>query len=230
MTDLDRTQQRIIGVLLEKELAVPESYPLTENTLVSGCNQKSNRDPEMGLEQFEVNGAMNALMTADWIKSTTSTGGHTTRYAHRLESNYAVNDGEKAILCELLVRGPQAPGALKTRVARLGFQTDVAGIEAVLSGLAERPAPFVEQLPKRPRERDNRWRHRLGPMDSAHEVEGAAAANPAPARTNPAPARTNPGLALGSAPSADSDLLHRVEQLETEVAALRVELRRLRGD
>ena len=67
-TELDRTQQRIVGVLIEKELAVPESYPLTEKALHAGCNQKSNRDPEMSLEQFELMGALNALMTADWVK------------------------------------------------------------------------------------------------------------------------------------------------------------------
>lgn len=220
-TELDRTQQRIIGVLIEKELSVPDSYPLTENALIGGCNQKSNRDPEMGLEPFEINGALNALMTDDWIKSTTSTGGHATRYAHRLGSNYAVSDAEKALLCELLLRGPQAPGALKQRVARLGLSSDPDGIEQVLRELAVRPTPIVEQLPKRPRERDHRWRHLLGPIDTSHAPDSAATAQPAPAsslRPLPPPA---------SAPATDSDLVLRVEQLEAEVAELRVELRRL---
>jgi uncharacterized protein len=220
--ELDRTQQRIIGVLLEKELAVPESYPLTEKALIAACNQKSNRDPEMALEQFEVNGAMNALMTADWAKTTTSTGGHATRYAHRLDSQLAVADPEKAILCELLVRGPQAPGALKSRVARLGFQTNPTEIEALLRDLAARPRPMVEQLPKRPRERDHRWRHLLGPMNPAHEADGAAAPVAGP------PSVAQPVSAAAAASATHGGLEERVDQLENEVAELRAELAKLR--
>ena len=220
-SELDHTQQRIIGVLIEKELAVPESYPLTENTLIAACNQKSNRDPEMGLEQFEVNGAMNSLMAADWAKTTTSMGGHATRYAHRLESQHAVDEHEKAVLCELLIRGPQAPGALKPRVVRLGFTATPHDIEEVLRGLAARPAPLVEQQSKRPRERDHRWCHLLGPMSPAHQVDQAGSA-PTPAASpdpSPAPLPVDP---------PEAGLQQRVEQLEADVAELRAALDRLR--
>jgi len=216
MTQLDRTQQRIIGVLIEKELAVPESNPLTENVLLAGCNQKSNRDPEMGLEQFEVHGAMVALMAADWAKTVSSVGNRTARYAHRLESHFPVDQNEKALLCELLVRGPQAPGALKPRVARLGFSSTPAEIEAALVDMASRATPLVERLEKRPRERDCRWRHCLGDMDAAHQDEGADAAGQPPERE------------AGPAAVPGGDLEQRVAQLEAMVEELRAELRGLR--
>lgn len=213
MTELDRTQQRILGVLIEKELAVPDSYPMTENALVNACNQKSNRDPEMGLEPFEVAGALNALMGQDWAKSVS--GGRAAKYAHRLSDHYHVGDREKAVLCELLVRGPQAPGALKPRVARLGYHADPAAIEEVLRGMADRSVPMVEQLPKRPRERDHRWRHLLGPMDASHEADAVAD------REEHAP-RATPGRA------PDPDLVEWLHRLESEIGELREEIRQLK--
>ena len=221
MIDLDRTQQRIVGVLLEKELAVPDSYPLTENALISGCNQKSNRDPEMGLEPFEVQGALNALMSSDWAKSSSVAGARSARYSHRLSAHHAVEMPEKAILCELLVRGPQASGALKPRLARLGYSADPAAIEATLEHMASRSEPLVERLSRRPRERDNRWRHLLGPLDTAHAEQAAPESAPfAP----PAPPPTS------SAGSVAPGLVERVERLEDQVADLLEQVRRLSGD
>ena len=221
--ELDRTQQRILGVLIEKELTVPESYPLTENAVVAGCNQKSNRDPEMGLEPFQVNGALMAMMTDDWVKTATSMGARTSRYAHRLDAHYAVDEREKAVLCELLVRGPQASGALKPRIARLGFDSNPIEIEQVLRGMAEKVVPMVEQLPKRPRERDYRWRQLLGPMDSSHE---AAAAGVAPVSA-PVTAPVTPTQPIPRpTPPASEDLEARVARLEQEVAELRAGLDR----
>lgn len=219
---LDRTQQRILGCLLEKELAVPESYPLTENALLAACNQKSNRDPEMGLESFELKGALNAMMGSDWAKSSSVSGGRAVRFAHRLEEHFTVSEGEKAILCELLVRGPQAPGALKPRVARLGFNSDPAGIEAILRGMSERGMALVEMLEKRPRERDHRWRHRLGPMDPAHEAEAAPAAAAPPAQA------AAPAAAPTPVPD-QSELEGRVQALEDEVQRLRQMIVELEG-
>ena len=218
MTDLDRTQQRIVGVLLEKELAVPDSYPLTENALVAGCNQKSNRDPEMALETFEVEGALNALMSSEWAKSSTVSGARAPRFSHRLEAHHSLELPEKAILCELLVRGPQAPGALKARVARLGYSSDPVSIEAVLREMATRHEPLVEQLARRPRERDHRWRHLLGPLDSAHEGH----AEPVAITNSPAPISSSAPVAPG--------LLERLERLEDQVSDLLEQVRRLSGD
>ena len=134
-----------------------------------------------------------------------------------MESQHAVDEHEKAVLCELLIRGPQAPGALKPRVVRLGFTATPHDIEEVLRGLAARPAPLVEQQSKRPRERDHRWCHLLGPMSPAHQVDQAGSA-PTP-DPSPAPLPVDP---------PEAGLQQRVEQLEADVAELRAALDRLR--
>ena len=94
---LDATQERIIGVLVEKELSVPESYPLTENALLAACNQKSNRDPQMSLEAFQINGALMSLQQTQWVARTERDGGRTVRYRHRLEEKLGLDDAEKAM-------------------------------------------------------------------------------------------------------------------------------------
>lgn len=253
----DRTEQRIIGVLIEKELAVPDSYPMTENALVAGCNQKSNRDPEMALEVFEVAGALNALREKEWVVKVE--GSRADRYRHELTQRLDVDRNQKAVLCELLVRGPQAPGALKPRVARMGFQASPAEITAVLEGLRSRSGgPLVEQLPRIPRERDQRWGHCMGPRDASHEASheaegeedtlvlrpsGAAPgassvpASPPPpppspsAPVTPSPPVATPPPVAQARPGPDfADLETRVAQLESELAALAEEVQRLRGD
>lgn len=206
MNMLDRTEQRIVGVLIEKELAVPDSYPLTLNALVAGCNQKSNRHPEMGLEEFEVEGALMSLRLKEWVVESDRDGGRTKRFKHRIEEKLGVSDGEKAVLAELLLRGPQTPMELKNRVGRMGFHAQAPEIEQMLRAFAERPTgALVVLLPRAPRERDARWAHTLGPRDEAAE-ESMAAQAPA-SRTAPA----QPPSDLGQRVAA---LERRVEELE----------------
>jgi uncharacterized protein YceH (UPF0502 family) len=214
---LDRTEQRIVGVLIEKEATVPDIYPMSENALVDGCNQKNNRDPVMGLEQFQVAGALMALVEKAWV---TRVDGHgrVIKYRHRVVDRLALTKPELAVLCELLVRGAQAPGALKARVARLGYTAEPPEIEALLQKMASRPDALVAQLPLAPRERDRRWRHLLGSDD---EVPAAVTA-PAPAAVPATPPPPPP-------PVGRPGLEARVAALEAEVAALRAELERLRG-
>jgi uncharacterized protein YceH (UPF0502 family) len=111
MIELDRTGQRIIGVLIEKQLSVPDSYPLTENALVAGCNQTSNRDPAMDLQGFQVTGALLQLHEQE-VVARVEGHGRVTKYRHRLDDSLGVGNQELAVLAELLLRGPQAPGAL----------------------------------------------------------------------------------------------------------------------
>ncbi len=181
MVELDRTEARIVGVLIEKQRTVPDTYPMTENALVTGCNQKNNRDPVMDLEPFEVAGACMSLHQREVIARVEG-GGRATKFRHKLDELLGVGDDALAVLCELLVRGPQAPGALKPRVARLGFHGTPAQIEDVLRDLAARPQPLVTLQPKRPRERDARWAHLLGPggeaASPADEAEEAVRAAP----------------------------------------------------
>lgn len=162
---LDSISQRILGVLVEKELTVPESYPLTENSLLSGANQKSNRDPEMSLGSEEVRASLDRLRLAGWVSRVESPGARTRKWRHHFESQLTCSDFERAILVELLLRGPQAPGALKPRIRRLGIDADAPAILDQLEGLANRAKPLVAVQPRRPRERDARWAHLLGPSD-----------------------------------------------------------------
>lgn len=220
---LDRTEQRILGVLMEKELAVPDSYPMTENALLVGCNQKSNRDPEMALEAFEVAGALMSLIEKRWV--TKIEGGRAARYRHEATKRLALGPKQQAVLTELLVRGPQAPGALKPRVARMGFDGTPEEVETVLRGLGERDeGALVEQQPKRPRERDERWAHCLGPRAETAHTEATEPLPRATARPTPAPPPTTPALHAVHAP----DLELRVAQLESELGSLREEIDELR--
>ncbi|MCA8963640.1 MAG: DUF480 domain-containing protein [Planctomycetes bacterium] len=203
---LDCTEQRILGTLIEKQLSVPDSYPMTENALVAGCNQKNNRDPITDLRAFQVAGAAMALHQRELVARVEG-GGRVHKFRHKLDEALGLSKQELAVFAELLLRGAQAPGALKPRVARMGYHAEPAAIEALLRGLAEQRPPLVEQLPLGPRERDRRWRHLLGPRAESSVPRASAAPQPAPA----------PAAATAAPP----DLASRVEALEAEVAALR---------
>jgi hypothetical protein len=210
--DLDSLEQRIVGVLIEKELTVPESYPLTLNALVAGCSQKSNRDPVMAPEDYEIEGALRSLMDKAWV-TRREVGGRTMRYAHEVGEQLGVGEAGLALLGELLCRGPQAPGYLKTRASRMHpFDTPEA-VEAELRALADRPVPYVEKLPRQPRERAARWRHRLGKnAPGPSQAEAVAAQADAAPRPTPAAAPAPPG--------APTDFETRLAALEAEVRAL----------
>lgn len=213
MQRLDRTEQRIVGVLAEKQLAVPDSYPMSENALVDGCNQKSNREPVTELASFQVAGALMALLEKGFVARIDGAG-RVAKWKHRLVEQLQIDPRELAIVAELLLRGPQAPGALKPRVARMGNHGSPEEIEASLRRLAERKPPLVELLPLGPRERDRRWRHLLG--DGTERVPGDGTI------TVPAAPHREVDEVRG-----DTPLAARVAALEQEVAALRAELRRL---
>lgn len=215
---LDRTEQRIVGVLIEKEATVPDIYPMSENALVDGCNQKSNREPTMDLVQFQVSGALMALAEKDWIARIDGHG-RVTKYRHKVVERLGLTKGELAVLCELLVRGAQAPGALKPRVARLGFLGTAEDVERVLQKMASRPQPLVVQMPLAPRERDRKWRHLLG--DGSELVQ----ATPAPSSA----AAPSSGSTTVAAAPAHNALEERIEALERDVAALRARIEQLGG-
>jgi uncharacterized protein YceH (UPF0502 family) len=212
---LDRTEQRITGVLIEKQLSVPDSYPLSENALVDGCNQKNNREPVTELAAFQVAGALMAMQEKGAVARLDG-GGRVPKYRHKLDEVLQLSTNELAIVAELLLRGPQAPGALKPRVARMGCHQAPEQIEAMLRALSQRLPALVEQLPLGPRERDRRWQHLLGEGSEAAASEAASESPAAPAPVAPAP------TARRDAP----DLAERVRVLEEQVAELQAELAR----
>ena len=209
MSRLDRTGQRLIGVLIEKELSVPDIYPMSENALLDGCNQKSNREPVMELVGFQITGALMALQEQGWVARIDG-GGRVTKYRHKAVDRLHLDRAQLAIVAELLVRGAQAPGALKPRLSRMGVHLEPEAIESQLRQLAGRNPALVEQLQLGPRERERRWRHLLG--DGSEQVAA------------PETSESAAPLARSSARSDDGGLEARVATLEQQVAAMQRQL------
>ena len=218
MNPLDRTEQRIVGVLVEKQLTVPDTYPMSENALVDGCNQKSNRDPVTELATFQVAGALMALQHKG-VVARVDGGGRVAKFRHRLDEVLVLPKNAAPVLAELLLRGPQASGALKPRVARMGYHASPEQIEALLRELAAQKPPLVELLPLGPRERDRRWRHLLGDgSERATEAGGGEESAPV------AVVATASAAPSSSVASAGADMLaslaQRVCVLEEQVQQL----------
>jgi uncharacterized protein len=215
----DPTEQRLLGVLIEKQFTVPDSYPLSENALVTGANQQNNRDPVTNYQPFQVAGAMLSLQQKD-AASRVEGGGRVTKYRHRLDELLRIGKDELCVFAELMLRGPQAPGALKPRVARMGYHATPEQIELVLQGLAARRPALVEQLPLGPRERDRRWRHLLG------DGSGQTSAGESPV-TLPSPVAVPRVDATAEASPPPASLAARVESLEASVRRLEATVRQL---
>ena len=175
--DLSAEEQRVLGSLLEKEVTVPASYPMSVNAVIGACNQTSSREPVTDYDEATVHRVLRALKEKDLVAVTwQDSGRRTLKYVQTIAARQAWADDERALLTVLLLRGPQAPGALKTRTERLHGFTDRTAVEACLARMAEAQEPLVAQQPKRPREQDHRWVHLLG----AVEEPGPAASSPEP--------------------------------------------------
>lgn len=160
---LSADEQRVLGCLLEKELTVPDTYPLTLNALRAACNQKSSRDPVVDYDDRTVQDAVRALKERGLARVTWADyGRRTLKYLQTAVEPLALADDERALLTVLLLRGPQSPGELKTRTDRLHSFADRAEVEACLTRMAERAEPLVVQLERRPGQQDHRWAHLLG--------------------------------------------------------------------
>lgn len=177
MIDLDAVEQRILGSLMEKQVTVPASYPLTLSSLRSACNQTSSREPVMDLDDRTLEETAKRLKERELVRIVWSdTGRRTLKYHQVLEERLGLDEAERAVVTVLLLRGAQSPGELRTRTERLHPFADRDAVEATLQALAARPEPLVQQLERRPREQDHRWIHLLGEVAGAAEVAPAAAA------------------------------------------------------
>ena len=208
---LSLLETRVLGVLAEKQRTVPDSYPLTLNSLLSGCNQKSSRDPVIEATEAEVITALDSLRSLSLIVETS--GGRASRYAHNIEKVLHIPTQSTAILTMLMLRGPQTAGELRINCERLHKFADISSVESFLAELAERAAGgLVVELPRQPSSRENRWMHLLS---GAPVIE---------ARTSSATSAT---------PSSDvsvgeiAALKANVAKLETEIGELRVLVARL---
>jgi|SRR5882757_6048924 len=208
---LNPIEARIIGCLMEKSITTPDQYPLSLNSVTSACNQKSNRDPIMDLDERTVQQHVDALVRKHLILERSGFGSRVQKYQQRFcNTGFGALEFpplETAILCELLLRGPQTPGELRTRAARMAEVKEVSEVETALTNLAARQdGPFVVRLPREPNRRDSRYAHLLsGEVDMTELATTDAASEP----------RT-------------SSSLERIESLEQLVAELRKELDELK--
>jgi hypothetical protein len=214
--ELDSLEARVIGCLIEKQVTTPDQYPLSLNALVSACNQKSNREPVMSLDEATVQRTLDALSRKHLLLERSGFGSRVPKYQHLFcNTEYGTlkfSAQELAVVCELLLRGPQTPGELRSHASRMARFADVSEIEALLQGLQEREAgPLVARLPREPGRRESRYLHLFGgePVPQAAPDDG------------PIPVES-------SAPEAET-LQSRVATLEAEVTALRAEVEELKS-
>jgi uncharacterized protein YceH (UPF0502 family) len=220
---LSAIEARIIGSLIEKQITTPDQYPLSLNALVNACNQKSNREPLMQLDEAAVKSAVDGLARRHFVLEKSGFGSRVPKYqqifCNTEFGSLKFTPQETAVICELLVRGPQTPGELRGRVTRMAELPDPNAIEAILEGLAKHPVgALVQQLPREAGRRDSRWAQLF---EDLPVISADVAAAPPRAVT---PAAAQP------AASGAPDLEARVAALESQVAALRAELAALRGE
>jgi uncharacterized protein YceH (UPF0502 family) len=222
---LSAIEARIIGSLIEKQITTPDQYPLSLNALVNACNQKSNREPLMQLDEGAVKAAVDGLARRHLVLEKSGFGSRVPKYQHIFCNtefgSLKFTPQETAIVCELLLRGPQTPGELRTRVPRMAELPDGSVIESLLEGLAGRAeGAIVQRLPREAGRRDSRWAQLFEELPAFAAAQDAAA-DVAPATSVPEPKATR----VHSEPS----LTERVASLEQAVAELRAELESLRG-
>jgi uncharacterized protein len=199
-------EARVLGCLVEKEITTPEYYPLSLNALVHACNQKSNREPLMNLEEDTVRQALRILSEQALTRSA-SGDSRVAKYEHRLADTFNFTRPETAILCELLLRGPQTPGELRSRAERMHPFEDLSVVQSTLKHLMERNPPLVKLLPRQPGNKEARYAHLL-----SGDVE-----------VREAPPLKAMSVSSGSAENA------RMTELETEVSTLRKEIADLKS-
>ena len=208
---LSLLETRVLGVLAEKQHTVPDTYPLTLNALVSGCNQKTSRHPVIEATESEVLGAIDGLRALSLVIE--SSGGRVARYEHNLGRVLQIPSQSAALLTVLMLRGPQTAGELRIGCERLYRFSDISSVEAFLAELAARPGgPLVVEMSRLPGARENRW---------AHLLSGAPAAE----ATLP-DMRAGGEVALGEVAA----LRANVARLDAEVAALKALVSRICTD
>ena len=205
--ELSALEARVIGCLIEKQVATPDQYPLSLNALVNACNQRSNRDPVLNLEEREVQAVVDVLMRKQLVLEKSGFGSRVPKY-HQLFCNTQFGSlqftpQQTAIVCELLLRGPQTPGELRTHAGRLAPIRDVAEVEAALEDLMTRPAgPYVVRLAREPGRRESRYAQ----LFTGEPAQAVA---------------SEPHAMQDATIGMESALAARVTELETEVARLR---------
>lgn len=221
VTELNELQRRVLGSLIEKALTQPEYYPMTLNALVAACNQKSNRHPVMSLDEDAVLETLESLRDLELTALVLpAPGSRTNRYKHTADTHFGWQRREMAVMTELLLRGPQTPGELRTRCSRMAPFASLEAISVVLDCLQQANPPRVAVMPREPGQSAVRYQHRLYPASErpAPPQEVAAATAPRPVgQTAPSSALQTPAL---------ND---RIDTLQQEIAGLQQHLAELRA-
>lgn len=207
--DLDPVEIRVLGVLVEKAFVTPDTYPLSINAIVTGCNQLTGREPVMVLDQDRVQEAVDSLIRRKLVSRRDSASARVAKYEHLVRLRHSLPPDAQAVMAVLMLRGPQTPGEIRQRADRMHAFADIAAVEAVLEHLADKYPPMVAPLPRMPGTKEIRYAHLLGGSDIV-EHHSASAATAAAGATPPARGRS--------------------AELEDEVRRLREELDRLRGE
>jgi uncharacterized protein len=199
---LDAVAVRVLGSLIEKEITTPDNYPLTLNALVTACNQSSNRDPVMALDETTVMSSLDQLARRTLVRGVHRSDSRTKRYRQAMSETMNLHPAETAVMCVLMLRGAQTTGEVRTRSTRLFEFVDLSHVEVTLQALMTLSSPLVAQLPRRPGQKEVRYAHLLSgePQDTAAE-----------------------------GPVVDTVQADRLETLEQEVVALRAEVSELRA-
>lgn len=168
---LTAAETRVLGALLEKEITTPEYYPLSLNALVNACNQRSNREPAMNLDEGHVRQALHGLEDKHLAGAARSAEGRVAKYEHWLGEAFNFSRAEAALLCVLLLRGPQTPGELRSRTERMHRFEEISDVLTGLQKLMEREPPLAAVLPRQPGTKESRYAHLLS---GSVEAEAAA--------------------------------------------------------
>jgi uncharacterized protein len=216
-------EARVLGALIEKEVTTPEYYPLSLNALVNACNQKNNRDPVMGLDETEVRQALHGLED-DRLASAVRGDSRVPKYEHHLQEVFNFTRAETAIVCVLLLRGPQTPGELRGRTERLYKFDELSDVVSTLNKLAAREPSLVKLLPRQPGTKEARYTHLLSGDVEAFEPAPSSSSAYASASSYAGPSHTPADEEL------NEEIRERMAQLEAEVAILTRELSELRAE
>ena len=209
---LTRAEARVLGALVEKEVTTPDYYPMSLNALINACNQRSNREPVMDLDEEEVRQALHGLEDMRLAGRARGADGRVTKYEHWLGEAFNFSRAETALICVLLLRGPQTPGELRGRTERLHQFDEISDVLAGLQKLMERQPALVAVLPRQPGTKESRSAHLLsGSVETAVAAENAIG-----------------GRGGGAVAGSDAGLDERVVRLEATVAELRQEVSALR--
>lgn len=207
---------RVLGVLMEKELATPDYYPMTLNALKNGCNQKSSRDPVVSYGDGEVESAISELKRAHLVGRASGAGSRAAKYRHAMAEHLRVNREERAVLAVLMLRGPQTAGELRSRTERMVHFEDLDAVTSLLSALHSREDPLVVELPVQPGRKEARWVHTFvaaPPVETGGAPESEAHVGNDVNNNTPTPPM--------SLRDEVAQLRDRVDRLEEELARFR---------